>query len=692
MTGFFLRVMEFSGYGAVWIVMLLLADKLVRKGTGALWKYLVAVCIILHLLVPVHIQWIALEAPGLQKMESSLYAKSSLQETGTNTQDVPGKIADKATGEVEVAFPAGELAEGSLEGKVENAEIQSEETERKPLGADGEIEERTSKATFLKEKLIRDLKKLLMSCWLLGTVWLLIRTWLAYVSFYRLTKRWSLPVNPLAEQVLCQVKSEYGIRRKISLRRSEKVSAPILCGIWKPVILLPEGEYQEAEYIYIFRHELCHYRHGDIVMKYIITLCRGIYWFHPLVRLLCRYACAQMEFLCDEAVVGGKEIQEKKAYSEVLLKHMLTGKMCKEVPLTTGFYGRKECTKMRFRNIMSTTTTRRKASLTAAVLAAIAVLVFGGVKWGNAAGETNSEASLSDKEGITEVKGREESYPVKTYTSQIEDKRILLIGTDKGGFADAIILVNVQAENKSILIENIPRDLCVDIKELKEKGAAVFKGVEGEKIKLSSAYAAYGYGVLVGAVEKAYQVDVDSHLVVDFEVARQMVDAVGGVPVTLTKKEAAYLNETNFISEKKNRNVKAGTQLLNGDQALGYMRIRKWQAGSPVVDGKVTDEKETFARGSRWNNVILGLASQLKKGTVSWKDVTEVLVKGWLDTQIDVGISLEELKDLMDMVCSGKLSVMVSKQRSSEDYTVIQDEEAGQCLRLEELRQAESAK
>lgn len=44
--------------------------------------------------------------------------------------------------------------------------------------------------------------------------------------------------------------------------------------------------------------------------------------------------------------------------------------------------------------------------------------------------------------------------------------------------------------------------------------------------------------------------------------------------MTLEQREAEYLNTTNYISKKKYRNVKVGKQTLNGNQALGYARVR----------------------------------------------------------------------------------------------------------------------
>lgn len=60
----------------------------------------------------------------------------------------------------------------------------------------------------------------------------------------------------------------------------------------------------------------------------------------------------------------------------------------------------------------------------------------------------------------------------------------------------------------------------------------------------------------------------------------------------LTESEANYLNTTNYISKKKYRHVKVGKQKLNGNQALGYCRIRK--GGTYTITGLTDDYGRTW--------------------------------------------------------------------------------------------------
>lgn len=73
---------------------------------------------------------------------------------------------------------------------------------------------------------------------------------------------------------------------------------------------------------------------------------------------------------------------------------------------------------------------------------------------------------------------------------------------------------------------------------------------------------------------RIFGIKIDNYCVVDFSTFEKVINKVGGIEISLEEKEAKYLNTTNYISKKKYRNVKVGKQTLNGNQALGYARVR----------------------------------------------------------------------------------------------------------------------
>lgn len=653
--GLFGRILEFSVYGTVWIVLLFLAGYLTRKKAGVLWQYFISVCIALHLLVPVHMRWFSVEIPFFQeeRQEAARTVNKTLKEFSIDVESVPSSSVGSKDRETSYD-------------QEQNSASQKEEEEIFSLEKSTDVEKEAHFPGFLT---------VVRMVWILGMFVFFGKTGILYIAFRRRIKRWSLPASSMSFQILRQVKKQYGIRKNIRLIRSDQINSPMLYGIFRTVILLPKQEYDSKEYQYIFQHELSHYRHRDVWMKYLFTICRGVYWFHPLVHRMYFRACLQMEILCDESVIGGKDIEEKRAYGMMLLRHMtvFSGK----VPLSAGFYGGKEYMKMRFKNIMSTT--KRKAGISVILASVFFILILGGVKWNIVA-----KANL----GVNVTKEGQKGSGSLSEKERISDQTIAVIGTDQWKFADAIFLLHINTENHVVSVENIPRDLLVeedDISAVMTEGKSKkWKEINVKECnsaeKLNGVSSLYDYEILKGVLEKIYDRKIDSYIALDYTIVRKVIDAVGGVEVTLTKKEAEYLNGTNFISQKENRTVKPGKQMLNGDQAMGYIRVRKGEAGGAVVQGTESKRQDIFARSDRCNNVLLGLVEQVKNQKVDWKKLVQLVVRRKGIQKAD--IPFDEWILLAGKVVSGDYEVVVSKERADDTYEEVFHSEVGNCLRL----------
>ena len=141
----------------------------------------------------------------------------------------------------------------------------------------------------------------------------------------------------------------------------------------------------------------------------------------------------------------------------------------------------------------------------------------------------------------------------------------LIFGIEKiggGKNTDTIMVATINTKNSTIKVTSLLRDSYVDIPGYKAN-------------KLNSAYSKGGAKLLIETIQNNYKIKIDGYASVDFESFEKIVDLLGGVTIDLGKKEAAYLNKTNYISKKKNRNVKEGINRLNGNQLMGYVRVRK---------------------------------------------------------------------------------------------------------------------
>jgi LCP family protein required for cell wall assembly len=116
---------------------------------------------------------------------------------------------------------------------------------------------------------------------------------------------------------------------------------------------------------------------------------------------------------------------------------------------------------------------------------------------------------------------------------------------------DAIMLLHLTADRKSAYVMSIPRDSWVNIPG---HGTA----------KINAAFSWGGPTLMVQTVEQLTKVRIDHLAIVDFDGFKQITDALGGVTITVPK----------TVSSAKQGTVEAGTHLMNGDQALTYVRQR----------------------------------------------------------------------------------------------------------------------
>ena len=121
---------------------------------------------------------------------------------------------------------------------------------------------------------------------------------------------------------------------------------------------------------------------------------------------------------------------------------------------------------------------------------------------------------------------------------------------------------------------------------------------EHDSNRLNAAYAFGGMTLLRETLEHNFDLEIDGCVEVDFSQFADILDLLGGVTISLRQDEADYINKA------VPGNLKEGTQLLNGSQALTYTRIRKLDA-----DGD-------FSRTNRQRAVLSSLMHSYEEASV----------------------------------------------------------------------------
>src|SRR6266511_1180160 len=189
---------------------------------------------------------------------------------------------------------------------------------------------------------------------------------------------------------------------------------------------------------------------------------------------------------------------------------------------------------------------------------------------------------------------------------------ILAIGTDARGenytycLADVIRLVRVDFVTPKITVLEFPRDLWVEIPDISDH----LNGQDHEKLNQAYLYGnpgfgytddpAHGPGLLARTLALNFGTRIDHYAAVNMRTFVKIVDAVGGIDVTLPEtvdgRTATDTNKRLLFLEGKHH--------LNGTQALTLARIR--------IEG-------VFARAENQNRVLCALRDKLTSPTVITK-------------------------------------------------------------------------
>lgn len=245
--------------------------------------------------------------------------------------------------------------------------------------------------------------------------------------------------------------------------------------------------------------------------------------------------------------------------------------------------------------------------------------------------EENGDLFEKPVEEIEEGSGEKEYY------------HILLLGeearkTSSGnGRTDTIILATIDVKQKRVILTSVLRDSYVEPEGM-------------NPCKINAVYAKQRANGLYRILYEKIGVWPDGYVKIGFDNFEEVIDMLGGTEVTLTVEEAQYLNTHDYISKEEYRNVVPGTQVLNGNQTLGYCRVRY----VPNCNGTKYD----YGRTERQRMVLSNLFERYKDaGITKWvKILNEGL--GYIETDI----SEDMMEELIYVVYDGRITKLEQRQ------------------------------
>ncbi len=247
-----------------------------------------------------------------------------------------------------------------------------------------------------------------------------------------------------------------------------------------------------------------------------------------------------------------------------------------------------------------------------------------------------NESDYVDESDTFDQKQKEEELKaqLKASSTKISDENvmnILLIGEDirdtesnDRGNTDVMMVISINHENKTITMTSLMRDMYVYMSQYNSSG------------RLNAAYWHGGAEYLEDVIEDYFGIEIDRYVKVNFRQFIDIVEAVGGLDLSVAVNEAEAMDAP-LSEQNKYLNNKEGTDYidkslyssydqtidmhLNGNQALAYARIR-YNCG------------DDYGRTQRQRLVIKEIISKAKN--LSFIELDKLIKKVFPEVQTDI--------------------------------------------------------
>ncbi len=205
---------------------------------------------------------------------------------------------------------------------------------------------------------------------------------------------------------------------------------------------------------------------------------------------------------------------------------------------------------------------------------------------------TSLEGLTNEQLGITEPSVEKAGDIINIALFGIDTRNL----NSFSGRSDSMMILTVDTEHHSIKITSILRDTLVPLEGY---------GVQ----KLNAAYAYGGPELAIKTLNQACDLNIRDYATVNFAGMADIIDAMGGIEVDITKaerKEAnVHIRWLAITSGTPSDIIEtAGLQTLNGTQAVSFARLRKVITADGVRDDYGRTDRQRYVMEQLFNKAL----------------------------------------------------------------------------------------
>ncbi len=206
--------------------------------------------------------------------------------------------------------------------------------------------------------------------WAFGVISLLA---ISIIMYIRTVRRLQTAVLYKDNNILEETSNMLKLRRKVRIFCSGEINAPIVCGLFRPQIILPFLLIKDNNLFdlkHIITHELVHIKRFDYLFKPLSVIAVCLHWFNPIIWLSFILFQKDLEMSCDERVLAVYDKDIRSDYATSLINLSVRQNSYLNAGLLA--FGEKGI-KSRIKGIMN----YKKSGFWMAVLSALVIIVLG---------------------------------------------------------------------------------------------------------------------------------------------------------------------------------------------------------------------------------------------------------------------------------------------------------------------------
>lgn len=109
---------------------------------------------------------------------------------------------------------------------------------------------------------------------------------------------------------------------QLAIKQSDVISSPVLVNAWRATLVLPTQfvtKFDTSQQQMIIRHELMHYKQGDLIWNAFAVALVILNWFNPIMWWGFKAFRQQQELACDQAVLHNKSLAECQSCARAMI-------------------------------------------------------------------------------------------------------------------------------------------------------------------------------------------------------------------------------------------------------------------------------------------------------------------------------------------------------------------------------------